>query len=244
MAYWRGLHSMTADEEKATRLFQDAATQGHGQSHWALGQMAYEKDDKTMALHCWQNGTQQGDPSSMRCQARLLLEHMPQENDLFMEQQYMDAIELLAGAAQAGDIESHFYLGRIYLAEAALLKANGMTPQEQQLLVDEEERLMVIQQQHDEKTELAKQYLEKAAMADHVEAMFLLAQIWHEQQQYATAHKYYERAAEQNHPLARVMRARYLLGDGILGVEPDPQAAFKVHCGMKPVTLLYTNFLF
>lgn len=213
-------------------LFQDAATQGYGQSHWALGEMAYEKGDKTMALHCWQNGTQQGDPSSMRCQARLLLEHMPQENKECMTQQYMDAIELLAGAAHAGDIESHFYLGRIYLAEAALLKTNGMTLQEQQqqppASEDQEQRLMMIQQQHDEKTELAKHYLEKAALADHVEAMFLLAQIWHEQQEYTTAHKYYERAAEQNHPLARVMRARYLLGDGISGIEPDPQAAYKV----------------
>ncbi|KAI7876672.1 HCP-like protein [Lichtheimia hyalospora FSU 10163] len=226
MAYWRGLHSITIDEEKATRLFQDAATQGYGHGHWALGEMAYEKNDKTMALHCWRNGTQQGDPSSMRCQAQLLLEHMPQDDTACIKQQYMDAMELLTGAAQAGDTESHFYLGRIYLAEAALLKTNAISLQEQSQ-ANREEHSMMIQQQHDDKIELAKQYLEKAAMTDHVEAMFLSAQIWHEQQQYATALVYYERAAEQNHPLARVMRARYLLGNGISCVNPDPQAAYK-----------------
>lgn len=58
--------------------------------------------------------------------------------------------------------------------------------------------------------------------------MFLAAESWHSQQQYAAALEYYERAAQHGHLLARVMRARYRLA-GLGGMESNPALGYQVN---------------
>ncbi|KAI8339962.1 hypothetical protein BC941DRAFT_419031 [Chlamydoabsidia padenii] len=73
---------------------------------------------------------------------------------------------------------------------------------------------------------LATRCFEQAAKMGHVESMFLAAESWHSQQQYAAALEYYERAAQHGHLLARVMRARYRLA-GLGGMEPNPTLGYQ-----------------
>ncbi|KAI9312964.1 hypothetical protein BX666DRAFT_2030847 [Dichotomocladium elegans] len=243
LAYWRGSHGIQVDATRAANYFRDAAAQGYGPGHWALGQMALENEDHDTALKYWINGSHLGHALSMRSQALLLLAmHNHSTNDdieLKQQQQYLDAIELLEGAAQAGDIESHFYVGRAHISEAAFLKRQYLAliaENPSSTFFDDltdcndddyDDEAVLMLQQHQEKVDLAIHYLERAAMAGHVEAMFLLAQIWHEQGQYAAAHEYYTRAAEAGFLLARVMRARYQLADGLPGIKADPEKGYQ-----------------
>ena len=93
---------------------------------------------------------------------------------------------------------------------------------------DDSDVSAVLLKQQQDALESATQCFEQAAMAGHVEAMFLAGQLWHEQKQYAAAHEYYDRAANQGHLLSRVMRARYRLAGGLGGVQADPEAAYQV----------------
>ncbi|CAO3608797.1 unnamed protein product [Cunninghamella blakesleeana] len=74
---------------------------------------------------------------------------------------------------------------------------------------------------------LATRCFEQAAEMGHVESMFLAAESWHSQQQYAAALEYYEKAAQHGHLLAKVMCARYKL-NGLGGMEINPSLGYKV----------------
>ncbi|CAO3591813.1 unnamed protein product [Absidia cylindrospora] len=88
---------------------------------------------------------------------------------------------------------------------------------------DEETRLLQRQQ---EEQELATRCFEQAACQGHVGAMFLAAQSWHTQQQYAAAFEFYDQAAQCGHTLSRVMRARYQLA-GLGGIPIQKELGFQ-----------------
>ncbi|KAI9246878.1 hypothetical protein BDA99DRAFT_543066 [Phascolomyces articulosus] len=90
---------------------------------------------------------------------------------------------------------------------------------------DDDMSATLLQQQETE-LESATRCFEQAAQSGHVEAMFLAAELWHEQKQYAAAYAHFDQAANHGHLLARVMRARYLLSGGLGGVEANPEAAY------------------
>jgi TPR repeat protein len=92
---------------------------------------------------------------------------------------------------------------------------------------DEEDQTELQRQKQLQEQGLATRCFEQAAEMGHVESMFLAAESWHSQQQYAAALEYYERAAKHGHLLARVMRARYRLA-GLGGMESNPTLGYEV----------------
>ncbi|KAI9494723.1 hypothetical protein BDB00DRAFT_938052 [Zychaea mexicana] len=139
------------------------------------------------------------------------------------------AISLLEGAVRSGDPDSLVILGK-YHQKCALQdvhlqssNSNGQDCCDDDTLVQNAEILL---QKRQAQQELAIRCFEQAANMGHVEAMFLAAQSWHSQQQFAAALDMYERAALQNHALSRVMRARYRIA-GLGGITADPEAGYQ-----------------
>ncbi|KAI8072587.1 hypothetical protein BC940DRAFT_252094 [Gongronella butleri] len=117
MAYWRGQLGLTADAEQAIQWFTKSATERYGESHWALGQMAFEHQDHEMALAWWQKAMDVGHVVSMRCMATLLLP--PQGGATSCDTTAGDlskALQLLVDASRLGDAESLVLLGQIHQA--------------------------------------------------------------------------------------------------------------------------------
>lgn len=113
---------------------------------------------------------------------------------------------------------------------------------------DDEEDLTELQRQKQlQEQGLATRCFEQAAEMGHVESMFLAAESWHSQQQYAAALEYYERAAHHGHLLARVMRARYRLA-GLGGMESNPTLGYEVRLPKKEdptefdISLIHASF--
>ncbi|KAI9489918.1 hypothetical protein BDB00DRAFT_875886 [Zychaea mexicana] len=243
LAHWRGLHGMIVNQIEATRWFTLSAAQGFGESHWAMGQMAFEIGDHHLAREHWEHGRRLEHPLCIRSLAQLLLNNEQPSAE--------QATELLTQAVMLGDLDSLVALGRVHHTKAtvagqqfASLIATSPPASTAQKDADnsnmssssngndnsddsnDDTSAMLLQQQQ-EALESATQCFEQAAMTGHVEAMFLAGQIWHEQKQYAAAHEYYDRAANQGHLLSRVMRARYRLAGGLGGVEADPKAGYQ-----------------
>ncbi|ORZ20807.1 hypothetical protein BCR42DRAFT_370755 [Absidia repens] len=92
--------------------------------------------------------------------------------------------------------------------------------------LDDDEEVEFVRQKQLQEQELATRCFEQAAAMGNVDSMFLAAESWHSQQQYAAALEYYERAAQHGHLLSRVMRARYRLA-GLGGMESDPSLGYQ-----------------
>ncbi|KAI9305941.1 hypothetical protein BJ944DRAFT_239205 [Cunninghamella echinulata] len=91
---------------------------------------------------------------------------------------------------------------------------------------DDDDAAELILQRQQQRQGLATRCFEQAAEMGHVESMFLAAESWHSQQQYAAALEYYEKAAQHGHLLARVMCARYKL-NGLGGMEINTSLGYK-----------------
>ncbi|KAI9321852.1 hypothetical protein BX666DRAFT_1037864 [Dichotomocladium elegans] len=240
MAYWRGRYDLPIDEVKATELFTESAQKGFGPSHWALGEMSYEKGFEDLALGSWDNGVKLGDHRSMRSLAQLLMTLLPKvTDDQDRQKQYGLAIMLFTDAANQGDAKSDLYLGRIFSSEAKDHQHKHRLLTERIMGDDEEEdddddydeaqhdlQLVHYNLQKD-KEEAAKFHLERAAAAGLVEAMYHAGEIWYEQGDFETAYPFYKEAAERGHTLARVMVARYKLSIPLPGLEVDLEGGFR-----------------
>ncbi|KAG0185369.1 hypothetical protein DFQ28_009473 [Apophysomyces sp. BC1034] len=220
MAYWRGLYNTPINLGDAVIWFTRSAAQKHAVSHWALGQMAMENGDHDVAIAWWQKSIELGDVPSMRSLARLLLQTSQDENDQNSRQG--EAMELLADAVRKGDAEALMLLGQLHQGRAA----DRTDSNENELHDAEEEGPDTLSEKRQEEQELATRCFQQAAAMGHVESMFLAAESWHAQQQYAAALEFYTRAADHGHLLSRVMRARYCLS-GSGGIEINPDAAYK-----------------
>ncbi|ORZ19370.1 hypothetical protein BCR42DRAFT_217316 [Absidia repens] len=248
MAFWHGFYGLAIDLNKAVQWFTKSATHRYGESHWALGQMAYENEDYEMAAAWWQKAVDIGHVISMRLLGMLILHH-PLPSSSKTPAANLDighALQLLTDASQLGDVESLVLLGQVHQAgmvtslfqstlsnhqqseascdsqqgETSILNSDG----EEELVMNEEEA-QVLQRQQEEQ-ELAIRCFEQAASLGHVGAMFLAGQYWHTQQQYAAAFEFYDQAAQCGHTLSRVMRARYQLA-GLGGITIQKECGFK-----------------
>ncbi|CAO3591885.1 unnamed protein product [Absidia cylindrospora] len=248
MAFWHGFYGLAIDLNKSVQWFTKSATQRYGESHWALGQMAYENKDYEMAAAWWQKAVDIGHVTSMRLLGMLIL-HQPLASSSKNPAATFDighALQLLTGASQLGDVESLVLLGQVHQAgmvtslfqttlsnhqqsetscdsqqgETSILNSDG----EEEPVMNEEE-VQILQRQQEEQ-ELAIRCFEQAASLGHIGATFLAGQYWHTQQQFAAAFEFYEQAAQRGHTLSRVMRARYQLA-GLGGITIQKGCGFK-----------------
>ncbi|KAI7849263.1 hypothetical protein BDC45DRAFT_280814 [Circinella umbellata] len=251
MAYWRGLYNIPINLGEAVVWFTRSATK-YPASSWALGQMALENGDQDVAIAWWQKSIKQGHVPSMRSLAKLLLRSSETEENSTEDaaaealntitpvttQQVTEgaidsttsidkAISLLEGAVRSGDPESLVILGK-YHQKSALQNQQQQTQGygDDIIMEDEEQNAEIVLQKRQTQQDLAIRCFEQAADMGHIEAMFLAAQSWHSQQQFAAALDLYKRAAEHNHSLSRVMRARYKIA-GLGGDEADPIAGYQ-----------------
>ncbi|KAI8393861.1 uncharacterized protein BYT42DRAFT_542057 [Radiomyces spectabilis] len=216
MAYWRGLFDTAINLGDAVIWFTRSAAQKYAASHWALGQMALENGDRDVAIAWWHKAIHLGHASSMRALASLLLnDTMDHHNDAKLER----AMELLAEAVRSGDAESLVLLGQLH-------QKGAMASVNRPLHSDSEEEAEHMRHKQLQEQGLAIRCFEQAATMGHVESMFLAAESWHTQQQYAAALEYYNKAASHGHMLSRVMRARYRLA-GLGDMKADPEAGYQ-----------------
>ncbi|ORX46295.1 HCP-like protein [Hesseltinella vesiculosa] len=248
MAFWRGQLGVDIDLNLAIQWFTKAATQRYADSHWALGQIAYETKEYEIAIAWWQKAVDMGHVISMRCIAKLLLpspssfyhtshDHHRPQIDLHR------ALNLLVDAAGLGDAESLVLLGQIHQAGLVAAMSSLSNPTcldhspspsqgssilnsdgEAEPLIDDKETLLL--QCKDEEQALAIKCFEQAAAMGHREAAFMAGQAWHLQEQYAAAYTYFSQAASLEHTLAQVMCARYQLSN-LCGVSNDKHAGFQ-----------------
>ncbi|KAI9317040.1 hypothetical protein BX666DRAFT_1941314 [Dichotomocladium elegans] len=241
MAYWRGLYNVPINLGEAVVWFTHSASK-YSASCWALGRMALENGDQDVAIKWWHKAIAAGHTPSMRELASLLLQSstsaaaaineenglplMPTEADETVEQ----AMDLLASAVQSGDAEALVMLGKHYQRQSNAAAAAQQKDQQQEPPLsgdmDETEEAEQLMQHRSKHHDLSIRCFEQAAAMGHVEAMFLAAQSWHSQEQFAAALDHYERAANQGHALSRVMRARYWIA-GYGGIDADPVAGYK-----------------
>ena len=253
MAYWRGLYNIPINLGEAVVWFTRSATK-YPASSWALGQMALENGDQDVAIAWWQKSIRQGHVPSMRSLAKLLLRSSETEEgstedaaaealntttitgtqQVIANEDAVDsstsidkAISLLEGAVRSGDPESLVILGKYHQKSALQNQQQTQAYGDDTIMDDEEQNAEIILQKRQAQQELAIRCFEQAAAMGHIEAMFLAAQSWHSQQQFAAALDLYKRAAEHNHPLSRVMRARYKIA-GLGGDEADPVVGYQV----------------
>ncbi|KAF7722301.1 hypothetical protein EC973_003452 [Apophysomyces ossiformis] len=220
MAYWRGLYNTPINLGDAVIWFTRSAARKHAVSHWALGQMAMENGDHDVAIAWWQKSIELGDVPSMRSLARLLLQTSHDENE--QSSRLGEAMELLADAVRKGDAEALMLLGQVHQVRA--INRADSDKDELKDMEEEGDDLEAVKCQ--EEQELATRCFQQAAAMGNVESMYLAAESWHSQQQYAAALEFYNRAADRGHLLSRVMRARYYLS-GLGGVQGNPEAAHK-----------------
>lgn len=259
MAYWRGLFHRPINLGEAVMWFTKAASEKYAASSWALGQMALENGDQDVAIAWWHKSIALGHVPSMRALASLLL-NTTNDNDQDLPDEKEDgtkfnrAMELLAEAVRSGDAEALVLLGQIHQASAvtttpternsatSAASASIMSDKSYASEEEEVEEAEMLLQKRQEEQELATRCFQQAAAMGHVEAMFLAAQSWHAQQQFAAALEFYERAAACGHALSRVMRARYRIA-GLGGLTADPEEGYKVKCGLVPTSSLLLTLL-
>lgn len=228
MAHWRGLFNVPINLGEAVVWFTKAATK-YAASSWALGQMALENGDQDVAIEWWQKAIARGHVPSMRALASLLVQS---SGDLLPNNKSLEcAMDLLAEAVRSGDAESLVLVGQLHQAGAIAMKPKDSPKKLTAEAEDEDEEAEMILQKQREQQELATRCFQQAAAMGNVEGMFLAAQSWHAQQQFAAALEYYERAAACGHALSRVMRARYRIA-GLAGIPADPEAGYQVKNSM------------
>lgn len=251
MAYWRGLLNVDINLGEAVVWFTRSAAK-YAASSWALGQMALENGDEDVAIAWWHKSIALGHAPSMRALASLLLQTQSEQSQQ-KSTKFERAMELLAEAVRSGDAESLVLLGQLHQAGAVTSKpmiAAAPPPPESDLAAtvmmsiddndtetppsDEHDNAEIIMQKQQEEQELATRCFQQAAAMGHVEAMFLAAQSWHAQEQFAAALEFYERAASHGHLLSRVMKARYQIA-GLAGLPADPEAGYRelVECAQN-----------
>ncbi|KAI8374477.1 uncharacterized protein BYT42DRAFT_499505 [Radiomyces spectabilis] len=220
---WQGRYQLQPDLAKAVAWLTRSAAQKWPESHYVLGQMAMDNGDRDVALAWWHKASDLGHVLSMRTLALALLD---QEKDLDLSK----VARLLSEAGKSGDAESLIFLGQLHqngsmIALRHQARATHLEPIGDDDSEEDDGTNTLLQDQEEEQT-LAIQYFEQAARMGHVKGMFLAAQAWHAQQQYAAALEHYEHAASRGHILAKVMRARYRLA-GLGGLTADPATAYK-----------------
>ncbi|KAI9319137.1 hypothetical protein BX666DRAFT_1854633 [Dichotomocladium elegans] len=215
-AYWRGLFGFEINFGTAVQWFTRSAPYYHD-STWALGQMALENGYDDVAIQYWKTSSSLGHVPSMRSLAGLLIK----TDD-------PSAMEVLMRAVQTGDPEALIMMGRHHRdrAEELLRKQQESSCSRSVESIDEDEAEKLLEEIEKERS-MSIRYYEQAASMGNVDAMFLAAQAWHGQLQFAAALEYYGRAADQGHTLSKVMLARYRIA-GYGGIEADPVAGFKI----------------
>ncbi|KAI8142152.1 hypothetical protein BJV82DRAFT_517070 [Fennellomyces sp. T-0311] len=238
MAYWRGKYNANINLGEAVVWFTHSATI-YPASSWALGQMAFENGDQDVAIAWWQKSIKQGHVPSMRSLAKLLLQTTTGEAEAAValnsqiattqdpnSTHVETAMGLLENAVRSGDPEALVDLGKIHQKSATTMTRQPLLPELCDDYDDDMQAAEIYLQKRQAQQELAIRCFEQAAAMGHIEAMFLAAQSWHSQQQFAAALDHYERAAERNHALSRVMRARYRIA-GLGGITADPETGYK-----------------
>lgn len=189
--------------------------------------MAFENGDRDVAVAWWRKSIRLGHVPSMRALAGLLLEQPTDKtNSTDMEENdEEEAIGLLTSAVESGDADALVMLGRYHEERVKLLLQQQHQRMLQDAFIDEEQAEQLLEK-IDRERDASIRCFEQAASMGHVEAMFLAAQSWHSQQQFAAALEFYTMAAKHGHMLSRVMCARYrIAGHG--GLQPVPEKAYK-----------------
>ncbi|KAI9270679.1 hypothetical protein BDA99DRAFT_534789 [Phascolomyces articulosus] len=256
MAYWRGLYAMpinlgeavvwftrsatkhpasswalgqmaleNGDQDVAIAWWQKSIRQGHVPSMRSLAKLLLRTSESEEDSPITQ---QENAAAAALSGQQVVLSNEAGEPHTSVDQ----AISLLEEAVRSGDPESLVMLGKIHQKNATL---QDQQPQQQQtqnygddtvdaMIIEEDAEILF--QKRQAQQDLAIRCFEQAADMGHVEAMFLAAQSWHSQQQFAAALGLYERAAQHNHDLSRVMRARYKIA-GLGGIEANPKAGYQ-----------------
>ncbi|KAI8093029.1 uncharacterized protein BX664DRAFT_99253 [Halteromyces radiatus] len=198
------------DLDRAMELLAEAVENGDAESLAYLGQLHQVK-----AVHSTKNSTTQSSSSST-CQGftRHSNSHNNKNNNHSID-------------TSSDDHSTHHCTAPTSSNTTTIIEDKSTTHDHDNEDMDDEEHAAELQLQRQlQEQGLATRCFEQAAKMGHVESMFLAAESWHSQQQYAAALEYYDRAAKNGHLLSRVMRARYRLA-GLGGMESDPVLGYQ-----------------